>query len=482
MKLSLSPVSAITESENYKWFAYVTIAIGIGMSVIDQSGLNIAIPAISKYFALDIPTIQWIILANILTTSALFLPMGRLADTVGIKKIYLTGFVIFGIGALIAGNATSYNILLFAKIFQGFGTACIQANGMYMATNIFPENERGRALGLYVSIIGMGAILGPVIAGVLIEQFGWRSIFFSSLFVAIVAFLFGLFILKSDDKSFGKKFNFDWTGALISSVALIILLLGVTNIHRYEFLSFESTGAIVLGTILLTVFIIWESKSSNPMLAVHFFKVPQFSLGVVTRLLAFIAFSSTMFLMPFYLIQVLEYKTNVSGLLLISSAFFMAIISPFSGRLSDKFGTKWISMLGIFFIGSASFIFSTLTINSGPLIIIIGLSISGAGWAIFSSPNTSTIMGSLPIENRGVVSALLQLTRTTANLVSIAFSTLLVTLTMRSDGYQADLSSITRNDNLDVFVSFTNGFSYAFMMAGFAAFIGVLLNSIMKRK
>mgnify|MGYP003322562625 CR=1 FL=1 len=159
MKLSLSPVSAITESENYKWFAYVTIAIGIGMSVIDQSGLNIAIPAISKYFALDIPTVQWIILANILTTSALFLPMGRLADTVGIKKIYLTGFVIFGIGALIAGNATSYNVLLFAKIFQGFGTACIQANGMYMATNIFPENERGRALGLYVSIIGMGAIV-----------------------------------------------------------------------------------------------------------------------------------------------------------------------------------------------------------------------------------------------------------------------------------------------------------------------------------
>ena len=193
MKLSLSPISAITESTNYKWFAYATIAVGIGMSVIDQTGLNIAIPVISKYFSLDIPTVQWLILANILTTSALFLPMGRLADTVGVKKIYLTGFVVFGVGALIAGNSSSYNTLLFAKIFQGFGTACIQANGMYMATNIFPEHERGRALGLYVSIIGMGAILGPVIAGVLIEQFGWRSIFFSSLIVAIIAFLFGLF-------------------------------------------------------------------------------------------------------------------------------------------------------------------------------------------------------------------------------------------------------------------------------------------------
>ena len=368
MKLSLSPISAVTESTNYKWFAYATIAVGIGMSVIDQSGLNIAIPVISKYFSLDIPTVQWLILANILTTSALFLPMGRLADTVGIKKIYLTGFVVFGVGALIAGNSSSYNTLLFAKIFQGFGTACIQANGMYMATNIFPEHERGKALGLYVSIIGMGAILGPVIAGVLIEQFGWRSIFFSSLIVAIIAFLFGLFFLKSDNKSLGGKFSFDWIGAFISSVALVVLLLGITNIHRYEFLSLESTGAIVLGIILLSVFIIWESKSSNPMLAVHFFKVPQFSLGVMTRLLAFISFSSTMFLMPFYLIQVLEYKTNLSGLLLISAAFFMAIISPFSGRLSDKFGTKWISMLGILFIGSAAFIFSTLTIHSGPLV------------------------------------------------------------------------------------------------------------------
>ena len=482
MKIPLSPISKITESRNYKWYAYFTISIGIGLSVIDQSGLNIAIPVISKDFSLDIPTVQWLILAYILTTSALFLPMGRLADTIGIKNIYLSGFIIFGIGALLAGISTSFNMLMFAKIFQGFGTACIQANAMVMATNIFPEKERGRALGLYVSIIGMGAILGPVIAGILIDQFGWRSIFFSTSFVSIIAFLSGFFLLKSDSKTLSEKFSFDWIGALISSIAFIVLLLGITNVHRYNFFSIESSGLIVLGILLISLFILWETKVNNPMLRVDFFKVPQFSLGIVTRLLTFISFSSTMFLMPFYLIQVLEYKTNLSGLLLISSAFFMAIISPFSGRLSDKFGTKWISMLGIAFISLSAFILSNLTINSSPILIIIGLSISGAGWAVFSAPNTSAIMGSLPIENRSVISALLQLTRTTANLISIALSTLLITLTMSSDGFNADLSSINPSENLNVFLSFTNGFSSAFIMAGFIALIGILLNSMMKKQ
>ena len=229
---SITNQKTIINDSNYTWFAYFTIAIGVGLAVLHLSGTNIAIPKIAEHFKIDIPTVQWVSLAYILTTSALFLPIGRLADTIGRKNIYISGFIIFIIGAIIGGFAESFSVLILAKVIQGTGSACIQANGMAMVTSIFPENQRGKALGLYMTIIGTGAIGGPIVSGILITEFGWRSIFFAAIPVAIIAFLTGLFILRNDTKVLEKRFSFDWIGASLSSLALITLLLGVTNISR----------------------------------------------------------------------------------------------------------------------------------------------------------------------------------------------------------------------------------------------------------
>ena len=178
---AIAPIEKVTRSPNYKWWAYFSIAIGLFLTVLDQSGVNIALPRIAEEFGADIPTVQWISLSYVLATSATLMPLGRLSDMIGRKLVYVTGFVVFVGAAVLAGSADTFMLIIVAKVVQGVGSAAIQANGMAMVTQVFPERERGRALGLYMSIIGTGAISGPIVGGLLVTQLGWRAVFFASV-------------------------------------------------------------------------------------------------------------------------------------------------------------------------------------------------------------------------------------------------------------------------------------------------------------
>ena len=213
-----------------------------------------------------------------------------------------------------------------------------------------------------------------------------------------------------------------------------------------------------------------------------FFKIPDFSIGILTRFLAFVSGSAVFFLMPFYVIQVLGYEANIAGFLMIPGALCMAITSPLSGRLSDKIGTKWISMIGLSLMGTSMVIFSQLTPESNPSIIIIGMCFNGTGMGTFSSPNTSAVMGTIPLEDRSITSAFLQLTRTSANLIGVALATTIVTLTMTSNGYAADLSSVSEVGSSNILLSFNEGFSRAFMVSFSLIILGLCLTSLRSRK
>ncbi len=465
----IGPWGRITRSPNYMWWAYFAIAIGLFLTVMDQTGVHIALPKIAEHFAADIPTVQWIALGYGLATSAMFMPMGRLSDVVGRKRVFLGGFAVFIAFAALGGFSQSLRLVIAAKILQGIGASGIQANGMAMVAEVFPERDRGKALGLYMTIIGTGAISGPIVGGVLVSQFGWRSIFFAGIPVGFAAVAAAALVLKGQTEQearAGRKGSFDWLGAAISSTALVVLLLALTNAWSVGWASAPIVAGIAASIALTAAFIWWELRASAPMLDTGLFRNRVFSMAIGARFLSFLAGSSVFFLMPFYLIQGLGYSASRAALIMVPGSICMALLGPFAGRLSDRVGTRWPASIGLTLSSASMLVFATLSTDSPGSHVVIGMALAGTGMALFSSPNSSAILGTLPREKYGVVSGFVNLTRTSANVSGVALATLIVTLTMASTGHEPSLSAVAGGVDDGVKAAFVQGMGRAYVASG----------------
>ncbi len=211
---------------NYKWWAFATVAIGTFVSVLDQSGLSLALPLIADDLDASIPAVQWVTLAYMLATSSLLLPVGRMSDILGRKLVYAVGFVIFIAAAVLAGTSNALRFIVAFKALQGAGAAMIQANGMAIVTTTFPASERGKAIGSLMTTVGLGAIAGPIVSGAVVGVFGWRAAFFLGVPIGLLSLAAAIAILDSrphDTREGDGKGGFDWLGAGLSAAALSIL-------------------------------------------------------------------------------------------------------------------------------------------------------------------------------------------------------------------------------------------------------------------
>jgi EmrB/QacA subfamily drug resistance transporter len=476
------PVRRIVESPHYKWWVYFAIAIGMAGTVMDQSGVNIAIPKIADHFVTDIPTVQWVALGYVLSTSAMLLPAGRLSDMMGRKRVYIGGFMIFMAAAALGGSSQNFSVLILAKVVQGIGAAGIQSNGMAIIADVFPDRERGKALGLYMAIIGTGSISGPIVGGLLVSGLGWRSVFFAGVPVGIVAMLAAWAVLKGgrpEGRAGSGPRRFDWAGASLSSAALISFLLGMTNAYRLGWTSPPILASFVIAFALLAGFLWWENRTADPMLDLTFFRSKVFSVGVAARSLSFLGSSAVFFLMPFYLIEGLGYQASRAGLILVPGALGMAITGPISGRLSDKVGTRWPAVLGMAMSAAGMVIFSRLTIDSPAYHVIVGTILTGSGMGTFSSANTSAVLSSMAKERYGIVSAFVNVVRTSSNVTGVALATTIVTFTMGSLGFEPSLAALADDGHEGVRGAFISGMNRAFLVgAGFA--VAALVLSVLR--
>ena len=472
------PLRAITNSVHYHWWAYVAVATGMFINVVDQSGINIALPEIAGDFDADIPTVQWVSLGYSLATSAMLMPMGRLSDIIGRKRVYLGGFAIFVGLAFLGGMSQALWMLIAVKIAQGLASACVQANSMAFITEVFPDHQRGKAMGLYMLVIGTGAIGGPIIGGVLVTEFGWRSIFFAGIPVSLLAMAAAGLVLKGradQQLSGGGRSSFDWAGAALSSGALVAFLLAMTNGWKLGWTSAPILAGFGATAALVGAFIWWERRAEHPMLDLTLFSNRIFSMAIGARFAQFLGGSSIFFLMPFYLIEVLGYEARQASFLLIPGALGMALLGPLSGRLSDRFGTRWPATVGLLSSGTAMFWLSYVGPYSPWWHIVIGMTLSGIGMGGFSSPNTSAIMGSLPRDKYGVVSGFVNLARTSANVTGIAVATTMVTITMAAQGFEPSLAAVAGVGGDAVRLAFVDGLSLALRISGAMMVIALIL-------
>ncbi len=451
------------------------------MSAIDLSSVNVALPRIERYFETDLPTVQWVPVGYALAISVMLMPVGRLGDLFNRKRVYIAGFAVFALGATAAGLSQSIGMLIGAKVFQGFGAAMIQGNGVATVLSIFPGTERGKALGLHMTVVGLGVIVGPALGGALVGEFGWRSVFFVNGPVSLIGIAAAAVILNparlANQDIDGPRQRFDWLGAVLSAGALLVFLLVVTNGYRAGWAS----GTIVAGFVgvvaFLAAFVWWELRHPSPMLDIRLFKRRLVALGVSAGWLNFLAGASVIFLMSFYLQNVKGFEPRTAGLILIPGAAALAVLGPISGRLSDRFGWRKLNLLGLALSSSALFTMAAQLSDRTPLTLIIPLLVlNTSGTGLFNAPNNSSILSAVERSRYGVVSAMTQLMRNSANVTSIALATTIVATTMAGYGVEPSLSVVAADSGRQVADAFIAGMHRVFLAFGSLLLLAMVLS------
>ena len=388
-----------------------------------DSATNVALPIISREFGMDAVLLSWIRVAYLLAAAMFLVPFGKIADIYGRKRIYSYGTAIFTLAALLIGLSTSGTMLIAVRVVQGFGSAMIFGTGVAILTSVFPPGDRGRVLGINVAAVYLGLSVGPSIGGVLTQQLGWRSIFFVTVALGLIALGFVLFRLKEEwAEAQGERF--DLVGSVIYALALVALMIGVSRLPGV-------TGAALmgLGILGLGIFGAWEVRARYPVLHIDLLVTNRpFAFSNVAALINYSATSATAFLLSLYLQYIKALTPQQAGLVLIAQPIVQASLSPLTGRLSDRIEPRIVASIGMGFtaLGLALLVFVTA---ATPLwAIIIRLILLGFGFALFSSPNMNAIMGSVERRFYGVASGMLGTMRLMGQMFSQGIATLLFAL------------------------------------------------------
>ncbi len=307
----------------------------------------------------DFPTVQWVILAYLLTLTLLLVGMGRLADMMGKKRIFVTGIVVFLVGSALCGLAPNVYWLIGFRVVQAVGAAMIIALGTAILTEAWPAQQRGQVLGLAAGFISLGIVLGPVAGGLILSVWSWHWIFYVNVPIGAVSLVLALRFLAPLPPQ-NRRERFDFAGAAVMGVGLLAFTLAMTAGQNLGFTDPRIFGLLAVGLGMLPVFVWVEQRVPFPIIDLSLFRAPAFSLNLFTATLAFIGISGVVLLLPIYLNLVLGLEMARIGLLMAAVPLIMVLLQPISGTLSDRFGTRPVSLLGLCFIVGGYLTMTTL--------------------------------------------------------------------------------------------------------------------------
>jgi len=418
---SISSADFPADQNGYKWKALATIALGTITVTIDASITNISLPILTSVFNAELTTIMWVSLIFTVVGTSLMLVLGRIGDYLGRKWIYSTGLLIFTFGMAGCSIAQSVGQLIAFRALQAAGGAMTIACGQAIITESFPPHERGKGLGLFGVAISIGFIVGPILGGLLLKWLDWRSIFYTRIPVGLISFFTALILLKKGLKRV-EKIKLDFMGALTSSAGLFCFVFGVSQIAKFGTKSPIVYLFMGVGVLSLVIFTLIERNAQDPIVDLSIFKNRAFSNAIYSLFLTFITMPFFFLTAPFYLMQGVGLSSSTTGLLFAVIAMATIAGSPISGWLSDRFGSKWFSSLGVG-TTAAGFVLMRgfdLQTTIGQMIPVLAL--FGFGMGVFQAPNSSTIMGSVSRDRLGTAAALMATVRQVGLSVGMALA------------------------------------------------------------
>jgi drug resistance transporter, EmrB/QacA subfamily len=413
---------------NYRWWVLLVTSVGALMASLTSGTLIIALPDILRDLHTDIFSLLWIVVGYTLVATVLVLNAGRIADMVGRARSYTLGFVIFTLASILCALAPNASQLILWRLVQGVGGALLMANATALVTDAFPRPELGRALGINGMVIGAGAIMGPILGGWL-TGYGWRTIFWFNVPIGIVgAVAAGLILVEQAQRA--KRIEIDWLGSVLYFVGLMGLMMALAFGGVYGWTTWWVVGGFVAFILATPVFLWVEAHHHAPLLDLSLFRDRLYTMGNVTGFLNSVARNGVLFLLVFYLQGARGEDPVTAGLMLAPLAIGLIVLSPISGALADRYGSRELATAGMVITGLGLAGLMTLQTDTPYWQLAFWQLVVGAGSGIFNSPNTSAVMGVVPPNKRGVGAGTRMMLMQSGFVVSIALAIGLVSASM----------------------------------------------------
>ena len=419
--MALSPASLPLSRSSR--FAIGLAGLSALLGALDSS-VNIAFPAITATFALDVTLIQWVVISYVLTYASLLLGCGRLADVWGHERVLTWGLAGSTLAFLSCGLAPNFFWLLAARVLQGLSAALVLAAAPALVTLAVPAETRGRALGIFQMSAAIGFALGPLLGGVLVDTFGWRSVY---LFRAAPA-LFLTILAARRPRSLHERHeaeHFDLLGALTLAGSVAGFLFAVSRGRDLGWTSPFVLFLLLAAGLCFGGFVLTETRTKVPVVDLRLFRHAPFTIANLLNLLANCAMFAIWLLVPYYIVNVLGYSAGTGGLLLMTCPLATALAAPLAGRLSDRLGTRVLSSLGLSLEAVGLWTISLLDAASGSLAVALALGLVGLGLGMFQTPNMSFVMGAIPRAQQGVAGSMAQMMRTLGVVLGVTGASML---------------------------------------------------------
>jgi len=392
-----------------RW-ALVSLSLAILLSSLGTSIANVALPTLAQAFDAPFQQVQWIVLAYLLAITTLIVSVGRLGDIVGRRRLLLAGLLLFTVASVLCGIAPTLWLLIAARAAQGLGAAVMMAIGMALVGETVPKARTGRAMGLLGTMSAIGTALGPTLGGVLISGLGWRAIFLVNIPLGIIAFLLAhRYLPAGATRSKSDRPGFDGVGTMLLALTLAAYALAMT-IGRGSF-GVLNVALLLAAGLGVGLFVLVEAKTASPLIRLEMFRNSVLSAGLATSVLVLTVAMATLVVGPFYLSQALGLDPAAVGLVMSSGPIFSALSGVPAGRIVDRLGAPFMSIIGLIAMVAGSFALAMLPAAFGIAGYVAALALLAPGYQLFQAANNTTVMMDVQADQRGVVSGLLNLSR-----------------------------------------------------------------------
>jgi EmrB/QacA subfamily drug resistance transporter len=457
-------VARLVTEENKKWWTLAAVSFGLFMIMLDNTVVNVALPAIQEDLGVGLSELEWVVSGYALTFAALMLIGGKLADAYGRRLIFVIGIVVFTLASLACGLSTSGDMLIAARVAQGAGAALMNPATLSIIAATFPPRERGTAIGIWAGVSALALAIGPLVGGLITEHIGWNWIFFVNVPVGIVAVAASfLFIDESRDET---HVRLDLPGLATSGIGLFALTYGLIEANTHGWSSPRIVGAFVLAGLSLAAFVLLERHQRAPMLPLDLFRNGTYTGANLVVLLVALAMFGVFFFMSLYMQTILGYSAVQTGAAFLPMTILIILVAPVAGRMSDRFGSRGLMTVGMVLVAAQLLYFSTLGTDSTFWNLLPAFLVGGMGMALTMTPSAAAATRNVPVDKAGVGSAVLNAARQIGGSIGIA---LMGAIMARSAGGERTPEA------------FIEGFQNALLVAAVIAAVGAVVAYLLVR-